>query len=125
MWTLRIIALIYLMSSLWCIFQKEATLAYLGFELTSDLAHVEYFSVYGGIQMGIALSLLICSFIQEHIRSAIFFALIFSITLAAFRWLGMFLYQVPEGVLGLAILEVILPIFLFYSYRKNKSNPVT
>ena len=121
MWSLRIVGIIYLASGLWCALKPELAASFLGFTL-SDVGLSEFFSVYGGLQVGLAMAMLMSSMKTEYLEAAIFYSLITSTGLFIFRLIAMLNIGSNEGVIAMAALEgVFVAVFAmqFYSVRKQ------
>jgi len=121
MWSLRIVGIIYLASGLWCALKPELAASFLGFTL-SDVGLSEFFSVYGGLQVGLAMAMLMSSMKTEYLEAAIFYSLVTSTGLFIFRLIAMLNIGSNEGVIAMAALEgVFVAVFAmqFYSVRKQ------
>lgn len=117
MWSLRIIGIIYLASGLWCALKPELAASFLGFTL-SDVGLSEFFSVYGGLQVGLAMAMLMSSMKTEYLEAAIFYSLITSTGLFIFRLIAMLNIGSNEGVIAMAVLEgVFVAVFAMQFYR--------
>ena len=124
MWSLRVVGALYLASGLWCSINPELAAGFLGFTL-SPVGLSEFFSVYGGLQVGLGLAMLVTSFNKDYIEASLFFALITSIGLLIFRLISLMSMVVNEGVYAMALLETIIVMALGVHYFKlrqfNKS----
>jgi len=118
MWSLRAVSVVYLMSALWCALNVALSASFLGYEF-SGFGEAEFFTVYGGLQMGIALAMLLSSFKEDFITAALFFSFILSSVLAGFRLLSMAMYSFNDAILAMAVLEILLAAVLLHSYLKE------
>lgn len=111
MWPLRLVGGVYLLSGLWCAINPQLAAGFLGFNL---LPHglTEFFSVYGGLQVGLALAMIFASFKREYLAGAIFFAWMTSLGLLAFRILAILIYGGNTGVYAMAALELAIVALL-------------
>ena len=121
--TLRVIGALYLLSGIWCAWQVELASAFLGFTLSGELAHSEFFSVYGGLQVGLGIAMLGASFRAGYIEAALYFAYVFSITLFLFRVASSLLWGWSSTVLAMLILEAILATTLCIVWAKSRHKP--
>lgn len=118
--SLRVVGILYLLSGLWCASQAELSANFLGFALTSLLAHSEFFSVYGGLQVGLGVAMLGASFRRTYIEAALYFAYVFSMTLFLFRVASAWIWGWNTSLLSMLILEAILATILCISWAKKK-----
>ncbi|WP_419831464.1 hypothetical protein [Endozoicomonas atrinae] len=79
----------------------------------------EFFSVYGGLQAGLGLGMIICGFQRQHVRSALLFSGVFSTVLFVFRGISIFLYGQHETTLTLLAVEGIIAGSLLFSFRHD------
>ncbi|WP_283789218.1 hypothetical protein QNI23_015140 [Bermanella sp. WJH001] len=118
--TIRAVGVLYILSALWCMFRLELSAQGLGFGLLTPGAMIEYFSVYGGLQLGLGLAMIGVTFKPGMFLGGLFFSLIFSWVLAASRVVGLALYE-PNGLMwGLLVLEGAIALALSYTWYKTK-----
>lgn len=123
MWTLRTVGLIYLLSGIWCALKPELAAGFLGFSLT-PAGRSEFFAVYGGLQVGIALAMIMSSLHKGYIEGALYFSLVLSAGLLGFRLLGMGMIEANSGLMAMAILEAVFVAVLVRQWHviKTKSS---
>lgn len=121
MWVLRIVGAVYVLSSLWCMFQPELSSKALGFEFTHKAALTEYFSVYGGLQLGLGLAMLFSSYKDKLLIGAVFFSCVFSFVLCLSRIVGIIIHSSNELMWILFILELVIACLLFWQWRQFDS----
>ena len=118
--TLFIVGALYLISGTWCAWQPELASAYLGFSLAGPLANSEFFSVYGGLQVGLAIAMLCCARIPLYIEASLFFAMLFSGILCLFRAASLALYGLETGLLLMLLLEAAIAISLLFAWQSSR-----
>ncbi len=122
MLTLGLVGLLYILSGLWCLAMMQTVLSFLGMNLQSGLAHSEYISVYGGLQLGLGLAMVLCARIPRYVEAALLFAAVFSLVLFVARLTSVTMYDYPSGALGLAVLEFILAAVLWTSWIRCRGS---
>lgn len=115
------VGVLYMLSGLWCAWQPDLASNYLGFSLASPLAYSEFFSVYGGLQCGLAVAILLSSFRPAYREAASFFALCFSLVLLLFRAASMVMEGVYDEILYMLVLELFISTVLFFSWSGFRS----
>ena len=115
----RFVGFLYLLSGMWCALKPQLAAEFLGFTLNSPLGLAEFFSVYGGLQCGIALAILISSFIPSYRTASCFFALLVSFGLFGFRSLSALLIDQSPPLLFMLCLEGALVLILFIVWRQQ------
>lgn len=118
---LRACGLLYLLSALWCVFQADAAAAFLGLGLDSSLARSEFFSVYGGLQAGLGVAMVMSSFKPAYLEAALFFSAVFSACLAIFRLISFFVFGWTDAALMMLVIEAGLAVALVYGWCKHRS----
>ena len=118
MWALRSIGILYLLSGLWCALNPQVASEFLGYML-NDVGLSEFFAVYGGLQVGLGVAMLIASIKTEYIEASLLFALITSLGLLVFRLIALVRFDASEGIVAMAILEAVVVIVLGLQYRKS------
>ena len=116
----RICGFLYLVSGVWCALQLELASGFLGFVLETELAKSEFFSVYGGLQIGLGLSMLITSLQPRYLEASLFYSAIFSSTLAVFRMLSFLVFGVVQALLMLLIIELLIACVLCFGWYRSK-----
>ena len=119
--TLRIVAALYLLSGLWCLVQPELAAQYIGYQSLSPVVIAEFFTVYGGIQLGLGLAMMLGSLNKNYQQATLFFALVFSVVLLLSRLASFISYPAAVdhmGALMMAELEAFLAIALGIAYYR-------
>jgi hypothetical protein len=113
----RCVGFLYLLSGLWCAVKPQLAAGFLGLQFSHDAGLAEFFSVYGGLQVGMAMAILASSFIPNYRLAASFFALVISLGLFSFRLLSVcFIDQSPELIVMLC-LEGFIVLLLMFIWR--------
>jgi hypothetical protein len=118
MWALRSIGILYLLSGLWCALNLQVASEFLGYMLT-NVGISEFFAVYGGLQVGLGVAMLIASIKTEYIEASLLFASITSLGLLVFRLIALVRFDASEGIVAMVILEAVIVIVLGLQYRKS------
>tara|TARA_R110001592_G_scaffold288331_4_gene557377 strand:- start:39959 stop:40327 length:369 start_codon:yes stop_codon:yes gene_type:complete len=116
----RLFGFLYLSSGLWCVFKLELVAGFLGFEFSTDMGKSEFFSVYGGLQIGIGIAMLLSSFKTVYLEGGVYFSAIFSSVLALFRVFSFFVFGFIEGFIFMLVLEVFMAVSLWGIWLKLK-----
>ena len=119
MWTLRLVGLLYLVSGTWCALIPVESAAFLGFSF-SNLGMVEFFSVYGGLQVGIGMAMVLSSLNESYLPGGLFFSVVLSCGLLMFRIIGMLQFGSNDALFGMLILEASIAVALFAQLRRLK-----
>lgn len=83
----------YAVLALWCAVQPERTAKSIGFTLTPGSGQSEYLTVYGGLELGLAVVFLWPLFRSTDPKEALFACLVIHGCLVAFRTLGFLRYS--------------------------------
>ena len=113
--TLRIVAVLYVLSGLWCLFALDIAATALGFNISTDAARVEFFAVYGGLQLGLAIVMGAGSFIPRYYLGCLFAATVVSMALFVTRCLGLVVYPSAiesSTILVMTALELVIALAL-------------
>ncbi|MGK0443956.1 MAG: hypothetical protein ACJA1U_000885 [Bermanella sp.] len=116
--TMRVIGGVYVLSALWCMFKLDMSAEALGFGFASPYAQLEYFSVYGGLQLGLGIAMLAASFQPKFVLGSVFFAFVFSSILAAIRLLAITLFPANDMMWGLLVLESVIAVSLWRAWHQ-------
>jgi hypothetical protein len=116
----RCVGLIYLVSGLWCALKPELASSFLGFELKNSIGQSEFLSVYGGLQFGFAMAILISSFVLSYRVSAVFFALVTSFGLFGFRLVSFLFIDQSPTIITMLCLEGFLAFLLFVVWIQQR-----
>ena len=122
--TLRVIGALYIVSALWCIFRLDLSANSLGFGLLSPAAQVEYFSVYGGLQLGLGVAMIAASLQPKLLLGGLYFSLVFSWVLAISRGVGLVLYEPNTLMWILMVLELCIALALMYAFKVHQKNEI-
>jgi len=122
----RSVGFLYLLSGFWCALKPELAADSLGYKFSTALGHAEFFSVYGGLQFGIAMAILISSYIPPYRVAACFFAFLISFGLFAFRLVSILLIDQSSILIYMLCLEGFLVFLLAKIWRQllNENNAV-
>ncbi|KZY61796.1 hypothetical protein A3766_06770 [Oleiphilus sp. HI0132] len=83
----------------------------------------EFFSVYGGLQVGIGCAMILSSFYKPYLEGAVFFAAIVSTGLIGFRLIALPLFSSDTSLIGMAVLEALIAMLLWrYWYLMRAQN---
>jgi len=122
----RGIGILYLISGLWCAINPTLAANFLGMNFKSDLGLAEFFSVYGGLQVGIACAILLSSVYKPYIEGSVFFATILSTGLIGFRLIALQRFSADTSTIGMGILEGFIAMLLwrywYLLWSQNKKN---
>ncbi|MFT7184730.1 MAG: hypothetical protein ACI84K_000096 [Pseudohongiellaceae bacterium] len=115
----RSVGILYLLSGLWCALKPELAAGFLGLEFSHVAGKAEFFSVYGGLQVGIAIAILACSLIPTYQLGASFFAFLVSFGLFGFRLLSVISIDQSSVLIYMLFFEGFLAFLLFMVWRKQ------
>lgn len=119
--TLAIVGALYLVSGAWCLFNPQVAGTYVGYGMPSSLAYAEFFTVYGGLQLGLGLAMVCASRSARFLEGALFMSLIVSWCLFAARLISMMLFPVVlsnANALAMGFLEFVLALVLSVAFLK-------
>ncbi|MFT6029372.1 MAG: hypothetical protein ACI8O8_001108 [Oleiphilaceae bacterium] len=117
----RVFGFLYLLSGLWCVFQLELVAGFVGYELLAEIGESEFFSVYGGLQVGIGMAMLMTSLKTEYLEAGVYFSAIFSSFLSFFRISSFVVYGFVESFVLILVLEVFIGAVLWGIWFKIKN----
>lgn len=89
---LAVVGFTYVYLSLWCSFRPKETSQLVGFELIPGSGQSEFLTVYGGLEMGLAIYLLLPLIRKSLTDAALLNCLIIHGCLVLFRSVGFVLY---------------------------------
>jgi hypothetical protein len=115
----RSVGLLYLLSGLWCALKPELAADFVGFQFSHEVGKAEFFSVYGGLQVGIAVAILASSIIPAYHLGASFFAFFVSLGLFGFRLLSVILIDQSSVLIYMLLFEGFLAFLMFIVWRKQ------
>lgn len=93
---LAIVGLLYLVLAVWCSLDPSTTSKTVGFELTGPSGQSEFLTVYGGLEFGLALVLLMPLVDPQATRFSLMACLLIHVCLVGFRTLSFALFDSPE-----------------------------
>jgi hypothetical protein len=107
----------YLVFALWCALRLDATSQSLGYVALSNGGRVEYLTVYGGLQWGLALVFAWFAFKPELHRTGVLVALALYAPLVLHRTIGLLRFGPVESltrvVAGLELVMLALAVLLW------------
>mgnify|MGYP000076614118 CR=1 FL=1 len=115
---LRVVGCLYLLSGGWCAYAPELAAVFLGFSFNGNTGYTEFFTVYGGLQVGLGAAIVMSSFVVRYIEAALYFAAIFSTSLILFRVIGIVLYGLNSELAAMALLEILIALMLWGGWVK-------
>ncbi|WP_250658441.1 hypothetical protein [Alkalimarinus coralli] len=118
---LRWIGSLYLLSGAWCTFQPALASNFLGLELINMIGKGEFFTVYGGLQVGLGLAMIISSFVKAYTEAALYFSAIFSTSLLSFRLIALYRFGASGELIVLAILEALIAVILWLGWKNSRT----
>lgn len=115
----NIIAVLYLFSGLWCTFQADRSMAFLGYDSTSEFSVGEFITVYGGLQIGIGLAMVLVNWLPQYFGGTLLFATVFSLVLILMRIITLFAYGFFEQGTMMAGLELVIAVCLVVLFARH------
>ncbi len=88
-----LVALTYLILSIWCSVSPAVTSEKVGFELKGGTGQSEFLTVYGGLEFAIAIVLLPALFRPETVTYGVLVSVLIHGSLVLFRSIGFFCYS--------------------------------
>lgn len=119
---LRVVAALYALSGVWCLFQPEAAATYVGYGAPSAVAAAEFFTVYGGIQLGLGLALWLGAQKERYQEATLFLAMVFSLVLVSARAISFVVYPNALDHVGawiMAELEAVIAFSLVIAFLRT------
>lgn len=114
------IAILYLFSGIWCALQPLKSMGYLGYQDLGSSTVAEFITVYGGLQIGIALAMLGVNWLPQYFAGTLFFATVLSLCLIVMRVLSMVAHGWFSAGIAMGILELVIAValgILFYRHH--------
>ncbi len=87
------VSLVYAALSIWCSVSPEVTSEKVGFELKGGSGQSEFMTVYGGLEFGLALVLLLPVFRQETVSYGVLACVLIHGSLCLFRTISFFVFS--------------------------------
>lgn len=117
---LAVVGLLYLGLAIWCSIDPQTTSAKVGFELKPGSGQSEFVTVYGGLEMGMALIFLMPLVWSQSTRFAVVGCLLMHASLVFFRTVAYFQFEgidsfthrlaIGEWVILLASIAILLTL---------------
>ena len=108
---LVLVSLLYFALAIWCSVSPQTTSEKVGFELIGGSGQSEFFTIYGGLEFGLALVLLCSIFRNESVSYGLIACVLIHASLVVFRTISFFLFEGLEPMtFKLAIGEWIILI---------------
>lgn len=102
-------AAIYAGLSAWCTLRWASTSRAIGFVQLNGSGRSEYLSIYGGLQLGLAIVFALAALRPEHQRLGLLFAIALYGAIVPFRWISVAtLGPVERGTLILGTVETLM-----------------
>lgn len=95
---LGLVGLLYAGLAIWCSVSPSVTSEKVGFEIKSGSGQSEFLTVYGGLEMGMALIFLLPLIRSEFLFSSLIACILIHVCLVVFRTVGFFLYTDISGM---------------------------
>ena len=89
---LTLVGLMYVGLSLWCSLSPEVTSGKVGFELLGGAGKSEFLTIYGGLEMGMALIFLLPLVRSEFLTGSLTSCVLIHACLVLYRTIGFFLF---------------------------------
>lgn len=123
---LLVVGLLYLGLALWCAYDMETTSKAVGFQLVGGSGQSEFFTVYGGLEFGLALVLMWPLVQTQYLSFGVVACTLIHGSLVAFRSLAFVLFQDLERMTyQLAVGEwVIFLLGLLLCWQLGGTGPI-
>lgn len=89
---LTVVALLYAYLAIWCSLSPEITSSKVGLERIEDTGRSEFLTVYGGLEMGLALVFLLPWLGTQHVMTAVLSCTLVHGALVFFRSISLWYY---------------------------------
>lgn len=90
---LTAVGVLYAALAAWCAVAPASTSATVGFELKGGSGRSEFLTVYGGLELGLALVFLLPAMLNRHTREAVLACLVIHACLVATRSISFLLFS--------------------------------
>ncbi len=117
--TLIVIGAIYVVLGIWCTVTPRAAAKAVGFELPGPGGMSEFITVYGGIEVGLGLAMILTALDPQLRRGGLAFALVFSAMLPLFRLPTVIVLPVPRSCYWLLAVEITLAVALLIAWFRR------
>ena len=88
-----IVSALYFALAIWCTFSPDVTSTKVGFELKGGSGQSEFMTVYGGLEFGMALLLLLSALREETVSYGVIGCVVMHASLVIFRTFSFFRVQ--------------------------------
>lgn len=106
---LAVVGAAYLLLAVWCMWQPAKTSSSVGFELRAGSGQSEYFTVYGGLQLGLGLIFLLPLLKPDYLTFSLVSCVLVHASLTLARGISLLLYRGISGMTwGFAAVELLL-----------------
>lgn len=113
-------AVLYFILAVWCVVLPEKTATALGFQLLNGSGKSEYFVIYGGLQLGLALFFAYCAYLPENQAMGLKFSLFLYVPIFTCRLISFLRFQeIGFTTIATAGLEAVLTAAVLYLYFRN------
>jgi len=118
---LGLTGLLYLVFSLWCVVRDTQTARAVGFEFANNSGRSEYMTVYGGLQLGLALLYLWAAWQGVYLREGLALAAVTHGTIVLFRAASLFMFSglqpMTYAFFGLELVFMVVAVVLLMRYE--------
>lgn len=119
MLTLLVIGTIYVLLGAWCTIAPRTTAGAVGFRLEGAAGMSEFITVYGGLEVGLGLAMILTGWHPELRRGGLVFALVLSAALPLFRLPTTIVLDVPRATYVLLAIEIVLAAALLVTWLRR------
>ena len=113
-------AALYLIFAIWCTISMVSTSRNLGYESLSANGRSEYLVIYGGLQLGLAITFWMLASNSSLHRFGILLSLAIYAPIVLYRWITVVKFGASGMTLGIACLESVL-LLAAIGLRANQS----
>jgi hypothetical protein len=117
--TLLTIGVVYVLLGVWCTLRPSVTSEAVGFRLVGDGGKSEFVTVYGGLEVGLGLAMIVTAVVPELRPGGLVFALVLSAALPCFRIPTLLTLSVPRTTWILAGVEVVFVALLLLAWLRR------
>lgn len=122
---LVIVAAVYIGLAFWCTFSPESTSKKVGLRLEGGSGRSEFMTVYGGLELGIAIVLLLAVFRNETVTYGVIACVAIHGAVVLFRTISLLMFDnIDSFTWRLAIGEwavLLLGLFVWYLIQSGKA----
>lgn len=121
-----VVGIMYLFLGLWCAVSPDKTSGVVGFELVGGSGKSEFLTVYGGLEIGMAMIFLLPILHQRFLEYSLLSCLLLHANLVLFRGLSFLYYsEIGSGTYKLAIGEWLIFLVSLSLYWKLRNSGKT